>query len=248
MTTDERLEKLEHELTITKNALRRNRQILFLGILAGLGCLTMAAVKDNQVIRAREFIVPDEGGGGIVLTADKDGPSLTLGNGTGGCVVLGKRTDQNGMFLSILDNNNQERVHLGTTDIGSGLLLSDEDGKLGARLSALKDGSSLQLIDKNGKPRVGLRTTGEGAALMLADDNDNSQVNLTTSQYVGSQLVFADRNGKDRARLGVVEIGNVSGAGLILSDKNGKSRVAVEEGGTAGPQMNLFDENGGVLR
>lgn len=79
MTTEERLEKLERELGETKGALRRNRWISGVGVLAVLGCLTMASVRDNQVIRAHKFILEDaQGRARMFLASGQYGVGMTL--------------------------------------------------------------------------------------------------------------------------------------------------------------------------
>ena len=155
MTTEERLEKLERELTTTK---RRNRWLLVVVMLAvvELG-LTWALTKTTVIaqaqvadavpkaIRANRFILEGEKGEvRAVLGVIKDGPGLAL-----------------------YDEKGKPHALLSMTVDGSGLVLADANGKPRVSLSVIKDGPTLSLNDTNG-PRVVLAMDKDGPTLFLA--------------------------------------------------------------------------------
>ena len=122
MSIEERLEKLERELTATK---RRNRGLLVVVVLAvvGLGLtwalrktpvIAQAQMADAvpKVIRANKFILEDEGGK----------PRAMLG-------MLG---DKPGLLLA--DANGKPRAVLGVNEEGPVLSLNNANGKPGVTL------------------------------------------------------------------------------------------------------------------
>jgi hypothetical protein len=219
MTTEERFEKLERELAITTGALRRNRQLMAAGALAILGCLTMAAVRDTQVIRAEKFIVTDDlGHERALLGMYKGVPALVLDDETG--------------------NN---RVLVTSTGDGPDIAMSDENGKARVELTVTKDRPVLRFRDENERVRIGLGATGESDFLEMNGENGKPCAILGTDKDEPDLSLF-DVNGKFSADLQI----NNGGAGLMLSDENSKPRAELEMNG-GGPELGLFDENGNPL-
>jgi len=152
MTTIERLERLELDLTETKRALHRSRQILFASILVVLGGLSMAAARDNQEVRANRFVVTDEQGRiRIVLDAPKTGPEVRLLDENGKCRA---ELQENLLGTSfVLDDwNGNERVDIGEYRNGeAGLTLSDQRSFHHAKFIEDKISPKLILSDENGR-------------------------------------------------------------------------------------------------
>jgi len=134
MNTEERLERLERELTATR---RRSRWLLaFIALAVGLAwTLTsnappvQAQGRNRKVVRAREFILENATG--------RQRASL--------------RTNKYGFAeLIMFDKKNVARVHLGMNESGAvAFVLSD--GKMNTRLKLFTDeklGPGLHLYDK----------------------------------------------------------------------------------------------------
>ncbi len=114
MTIEDRLEKLEKELSRAKG---RNRWLLVslclgIGLLAGVcwsgAASTQPARAALKVVRANEFILEDENG--------KNRAQLGV--------------DKNGSVLSLYGENGKKRAELGVVKAGAGLVLADEKGKV----------------------------------------------------------------------------------------------------------------------
>jgi len=160
MTTEERLGKLECELSAAK---RRNRWLLAVAVLAvaGLGlawaltrgtpaAYAQGAAAGKKVIRANKFILEDEKGEiRVMLDVIEGSPTLNL-------------SDEKGEIRVMLDVNKD----------GAGLMLSDEKGKPRAILAMTKEGPGLLLFDENGKARAALAVGGNRPGLLLSDEND----------------------------------------------------------------------------
>ena len=180
MTTEERLEKLERELTETKALaarrpdVRRGWLLAVVGVaVVGLGLAwtlakttataqAQAAGAVPKTIRANEFILEDaDGKRRAWLGVDKDGPGLHL-----------------------LDENGKPRAVLTVTKDGPGLNLYDEKGNGRAALGVLKDGAALALFDEKGKGRTTL-----GVNQTVTPDGK-------TITYPESSLLLFDEKGK----------------------------------------------------
>ena len=153
MTIEERLEKVEKELTEAK---RRNRWLLtVLGlVIVGLGMVWLLAKTTSsataattpKVVRANAFIVVDTNG--------KERAKLD--------VTKGGQTE-----LVLFDENGEQRALLAVNKDGPGLALSDEKGKTRAGLGLGKDGVGLELLDENGEQRAVLEATKARTGLEL---------------------------------------------------------------------------------
>ena len=168
MTTEERLEKFERELSAAK---RRNR-LLLAAVALTIGGLFLAwsltraaptawaqeAGAVGKVIRANEFILEDENGKARArLTMTKDGPVVGLSDEKGNPrAIMSELKD--GPALTLWDENHKVSAMLTAFKYGSRLILSDEKGEIRAGLAVTKDGPELQLIDEEGKPRATNRT------------------------------------------------------------------------------------------
>jgi len=214
MTTEERLEKMERKLAETEVSLRRYRQMFGVGALAVVGLLTMAAVKNNEVVRAKRFIVMDDlGRERIVLAADlmaldKNGnPDVTKGTRTG---------------LRLFDENGKIRASLGFSQSGTGLTLSDENGKIRTSLGFDQSGTGLDLSDENGKPRTLLGIGRGGTNLNLYDGNGKLRASLAAFENYRPALALLDENGNANLFLNdqnQLAAGTTNQAGGITSDE-----------------------------
>jgi hypothetical protein len=206
MTTEERLEKLERELTAAKCCNRRLLTIVALTI-GGLGLVwaltktTSAAYAQEveavqKVVRANRFVLVDEKGKECaVLRVDKDGPALGL-----------------------YDESVEPRIVLGVNKDGPALGLYDENGKPRIGLVVLEKESQLSLSNEKGKSCVILGLDKDGPRLALSDENGNPRALLSVLKY-GPSLAMWDKNRKGRALL----IADEDGPRLDLSDENGKT-------------------------
>ena len=139
MTTEERLEHIERELTAMK---RRKCQLLAVGGLAIVG-LGLAWILTNSTptaqaqgagfvpkeVRANSFIVEDSNG--------KMRAALSIG--------------ANGPSLFLLDANGKMRATLALGANGPSLALNDANKEIRASLALGANGPSLALNDANGK-------------------------------------------------------------------------------------------------
>ena len=170
MTTEQRLEKLERELS---RATRCNSWLLaalavFLGVWVigeSFGPETaraQPAAAAFKEIRANRIVVEDKKGKVRVdLSVDKDGPALTLSDDKGNTGVW-LNLDKDGPALRLTDDKGNSRVSLNVRKDGTSLALYDEKGqpraKLGAGSTSSPDGtkttypeSSLRLFGPKGK-------------------------------------------------------------------------------------------------
>lgn len=195
MTTEERLEKLERELTAAK---RRNRWILGCGATLILCCLTIAATpRGNRTIRANEYFLEDENGKPRAhMSADKNGPGLSM-------------TDENGKIRTMIDVGKK----------GPGLAMYDENDKIRAMLFVGKKGTSLSMNDENGEARAHMVVGKNGPILQMDDENGNARAKMVVDKD-GAGMAMMDANGNMRAGLAV---GKDKGPGLTMFDADGKN-------------------------
>jgi len=160
MTTEERLEKLERELSWAKG---RNRWLLAgvglclvsVVVVYGLGRASLTAHASEgapKEVRATNFVVEDgEGKPRASLGMDEDGLELRLkyGNGNIGAALC---LHDDKMVLSLSDNNGKPRAVLGVTQNVPLLCLYDEKEEPRATLVVLADGPHLVLRDEKGSP------------------------------------------------------------------------------------------------
>ena len=200
MTTEERLEKLEQELSRVK---RRNRWLaIVVGLsIVGMGLAWVLETAAPGVIRANVLVIEDaDGNTRFSVHAEEDGAKLDLYDGSG-----------------------RRRAELGARSDGGGLALFDENDKCRAGLSVVSSIGGipgmpmLVLADENQNNRVMLTAVGTPALTML-DEGGNSVVMLRAGDP-GPMLALGDGDGNLRAGLGVGK----DGAELSLCDKQGKT-------------------------
>ncbi len=161
MTTDERLEKLERELSRARTRFR------WLVVGAGLCVMSVAvfyaygqygteslprAAEASKEIRANNFVLEDANGKPRAsLGMDEDGVVLRMRyeNGNIGAALC---LHEDKMVLSLADNSGKPRAVLGVTKKMPLLCLYDEREEPRATLAVLADGPHLALRDEKGKP------------------------------------------------------------------------------------------------
>jgi len=181
MTTEERLATVERELAEAKaQTARAKRRTRWLLVALGLGLGALALVwASASTVRAERFeLVDGQGEVRAVLSVEDGGTSLVLTSAEG-----------------------KGKVQLGAGAYGSGLALLDENGRMGAGLSAVK----------------GKKDTINVHGLILFDENGSICASLGMTAF-GPDLSLFDENGKPRAMLVV----NERGPGLNLFDAAGK--------------------------
>jgi len=161
MTTDERLEKLERELSRARTRFR------WLVVGAGLCFMSVAviyaygqyrttflprATEASKELHANNFVLEDANGKPRAsLGMDGDGLELRLkyGNGNIGAALC---LHDDKVVLSLSDNNGKPRAVLGLTQKMPLLCLYDEREEPRATLAVLADGPHLVLRDEKGNP------------------------------------------------------------------------------------------------
>ena len=163
MTTDERLAKLERELSRARTRFR------WLVVAAGLCVLSVAVLyafgqyqttftphatkaSTSKEIHANSFILEDANGKPRAsLGMDEDGLELRLRyeNGNIGAALC---LHDEKMVLSLSDNSGKQRAVLGVTKNMPLLCLYDEKEEPRATLAVLADGPHLVLRDEKGNP------------------------------------------------------------------------------------------------
>lgn len=200
MTTEERLEKLEHELKETKAGLTavkcRNRWMLGGGTLLILGCLTIAATPGgNRTIRANGFVVEDE---------------------NGKCRAMISAT-QSSAALMLFDGNGKVRAQMNVTTNGPGLFMTDERDKLRAQINVGKDGPGLCMTDENEKARIGMDVSFGVAGLCMTDENGKARVEASVSNVDKGRGV----DGLDGLRTFMHDM--TDGPEIVMRDAKGKT-------------------------
>ncbi len=99
--------------------------------------------------------------------------------------------------FELVDEAGSMRAALFVDDIGSGLLLYDELGEVGARLGMLAESPGLVLFDRRGGPRAELVVLPNGnPSLHLYDERGKAQTVLAVVTDGNSGVVLADKRGK----------------------------------------------------
>ena len=163
MTTDERLEKLERELSRARTRFR------WLVVGAGLCFISVAVIyafgqyqttftpratkaSTSKEIHANSFVLEDANGKPRAsLGMDEDGLVLRLkyANGNIGAALC---LHDDKVVLSLSDNNGKPRAVLGLAKNMPMLCLYDEREESRATLAVLADGPHLVLRDEKGNP------------------------------------------------------------------------------------------------
>ena len=180
MTTEERLETLEKELTRAK---RRNRRLLaVVGLAAGAFALV--------------WIVPGTDTARAVAGAGTANRVEAQGSGVPAVIHAGQ--------FVLVDASDKRRAALGVSTIGPALYLFDENGKTRVKLVVATDGPSLTLLDENGKQRAQLGVFKHRPGLTLLDENGKIRAELGVSK-VGPALNLWDENSRRCAKLGAMQ-------------------------------------------
>jgi hypothetical protein len=213
MTSEERLERLEKELALTKRRIRRLLQGVVCLFVAGcvfavlLSTMGSAKAQGEKVIRANKFILEDQNGKSrAFLSMNNGGPRLMM-------------TDQNGKVrvalailqdimpsLGLRDENEKSRIQLYEIGEVSFLDLKDQNEKKRASLSVVDGMPGLSLFGQNGKERASLSVFNEGPRLVFKDQNEKVRAGLRVDNEEGPVLSLLDQNEMTRASLGMSRI------------------------------------------
>ena len=163
MTTDERLAKLERELSRARTRFRwlvvgAGMCVMSVAVIYAFGqyqtTFTSRATKANtsKELRATSFVLEDANGKPRAsLGMDEDGLVLRMRyeNGNIGAALC---LHDEKMVLSLADNSGKPRAVLGVTKNMPLLCLYDEREEPRATLAVLADGPHLVLVDEKGNP------------------------------------------------------------------------------------------------
>jgi hypothetical protein len=163
MTTDERLERLERELSRARSRFHwlvvgAGLCVMSVAVLYAFGqyqtTITPRATKAGigKEFRANNFVLEDANGRERAsLGMDEDGVVLRMryGNGNIGAALC---LHEEKMVLNLSDNSGKPRAVLGVTKNMPILCLYDEREEARASLVVLADGPHLILYDEKGKP------------------------------------------------------------------------------------------------
>ena len=184
MTTDERLDRMERELTTLK---RRNRCLLavaacMVGAIVLFGALSkIVPVAHAQgmgtvarEIRANRFVVVDSGNHPVAALEHVSGTTRLAFYGVGGMVRAQLVESTTGPQLALFGENDKERVRL---EIG-GFHFYDENGTDRVYLTQNQVASGFAQCDEKGTSRVGLAVLPEGSLLTLIDANGRTRLEM----------------------------------------------------------------------
>lgn len=214
MTTEQRLEKLERELS---RATRCNSWLLA-ALAVFLGVWVIGESFGPETARAQPTATAfKEVRANRIVVVDKEGK---------GRIVLGLMS-KFGPTLGVLDEKGRTRVLLGTKKTGPTLCMYDEKGRQRAILGGAGNGAVLSLFDK-GKPRAGLMGGEEGMGLTLFDEAGEFRAGLGVTKHAPDVLGFSLVGTKGRGGIGLAV--NKAGPRLSLSDGKGKDRAVLVVG------------------
>jgi hypothetical protein len=216
MTTEERLQAVEKELTRAKRRIRWLAGVATLCIGLAFAWLalsrahwwgtaqaespTTAIASTSPVqdeVRSRSFVVVDaEGRSRAVLNIHEDGPELDLYDEKGVSRVR-VFVSNRGPAIGLIDENGKSRLSLFASEHGSGLTLYDEGGKGRVALLSLKDGPALGFTDENGELRLDLSARMDNPALRVCDATGKTRAVLNLRK---GDPTLELRDDKERAR------------------------------------------------
>ena len=261
MTTEERLDKLDRELTETKRGLaraqRRNRWLL-IGAAACLG-ITLAWAFFGQA--ARFATTPAQGTTTAPALREVRANAFILVDEKGKTRAVLRMTEKGPVvpaipFLGLFDETGRVRAGIQTRKFGGGnvvydestLFLCDENGQKQVSLDVNTGGAGLNLSDENGVTRVNLGVGKEHATLMLCDD-DVRYTHARRPRLVlraderGPELQLFDENSKVRGWLQVDKVG--SQLCLYGANRNHAAMLSADTGRSCLFLSDLSDKNGG---
>jgi len=259
---NERLDKLEQELTAMKRSTRRWRGAT-LGLLICAGLFAADAVGptviDHLVVRKLD-VITDEGqvalslsqsetGGQIDLYADDGTNLLRLGtNDSGGDIAVWNRVGTNvvgmwsapeGGIFNLWDNDGEKAVSFET----GALTVHSSASKSKVVLEAVDRTSGLAFVNGDGMPVIILGTDEKyGTLVQLSDATGQAVVEMRTIPGIGGAMTLQTIEGK-RVLLfaatgegGSMNLMNSRGVPVVIAstsdDKGGAINVANERGVT----------------
>lgn len=185
MTTDERLENLERELSLAKSVAKSRSHWLMAVVIVGAILFAVHVIGTSSrpfgwwdgladIVRAHRYILQDKDGRyRATLTRFRDEAGLYVHDEDGNRYAS-VTVDKYGPGLALGDegdNGGNDRATLTLGEDEAGLYLRNEDGNRYAILTVDKDGTGLTLGDENGNGRATLTVDKDGPALRLYDEN-----------------------------------------------------------------------------
>ncbi len=242
MTSDDRLEDLERDLSRTKAELVGVRRLIFWVLGGGILVAVLLALlwlfkggpgRPSQVattlgatvqekVRAQNFALVDGRGrdrAELLMTKVGEGPGLILRDEKGNVGAM-LDLDKNGRATLALGSENNAQAILTLGEAGPMLTLLDGKGKPGALLVLSKDGPKLELSDDKGIGSAVLHVEKAQPGLVLREEKGNGGAILQVMEH-GPALGLSDDKGKIRAWLHV----DREGPGLTLFDDQSRSKV-----------------------
>ena len=237
----QRLDRLEREVRWWK--LVGSAAVGLLGVIFLLGA---AGGKVTGELRAKRFLVVDEGGGARAILG-----SSGLGLYDQAQKLRFQATvETTTTNLGLYDGNGKLQASLAVhPDGSSGLVLGHDGGRLSAVLGSFPLGKEvmvgLGLLDQSKKERVLLYfSPNRGARLDLADTDENLRftVGVAPDDTVG--MAFPDKDKKVRIGLATDADGT---PGLVLADKDRRARTEFRLSHDGSPVLALQDKDGKVI-
>ena len=269
---EQRLERLEGQLTDTRRSLRRAHGFLVIAGIAALGLLGAAAadMASIDLLRVKRMEIIDSKGN-IVLAAsgDASGGRLDVWK-SDGCNALRIGSNEHGGDIALWNCQSKTVAGMFATDSGGELAIWDNNGGRSARVHDTGTGGAIELLQAS-KPRAHLAATANGGTMGLMDlEGQPSLVADSMASHASLQLhhgmtlhghqhggMLSMGHGTDHVPL-MLSTGDDGQAGLTLTSKMGAVSVAtadqtmptVEVHNTLGESvatMTLRDTGGGSI-
>ena len=241
---NDRLDKLEQELTAMKRSTRRWRSATAF-LLVGAGLFAADAVGptviDHLVVRKLD-VITDDGQSVLSLAQTDTGGQIDLyaGDGTN---LLRLGTNESGGDMALWNRNGTSVAGMWSSDDGGVFSLWDENGLENARVSsgALSLSSSLSVKNSSGVPVFAVASDDSGDGRMQVVDHDGNLVfDVRTIPGVGGALLLKTVEGKRVVMLAATS----EGGSLNLMNARGVPVVLASTSDNYGGAISIANERG----
>ena len=177
------------------------------------------------------------------------GLALVLGIVLIAVMGIGATAMQDGNFRKItvqevvvVDKMGKNKIHIGTSDEGSGVKILNNAGKrvIGLGLSTDEQGNGIVIADNSGMPRLGLGME-EGIPSMAITTSQGKKVLGIGGDKDGYGFVVMDANEVERVGMGVDAKGN---SGFVIYDDKGQYVRGMIRQGDGVHYSSYMDEKG----
>jgi len=257
---NERLDKLEQELTAMKRSTRRWRGAT-LGLLICAGLFAADAVGptviDHLVVRKLD-VITDEGQVALSLSQSETGGQIDLYS-SDGTNLLRLGTNASGGDMAVWNREGTSIAGLWSGDDGGVFSLWDKEGVENARVAsgAMVLGSSLAVNNDAGVPVFAIASDDAGDGRMqLVDHAGNLVFDARTIPGVGGAIVLKTVEGKRVVMLaatsegGTMNLMNARGVPVVLastSNNHGGAITIANERGISVVTAKADDEQRGAM-